>query len=110
MLCSTQTPSLLLLRLFLVQEELLARLESLFVHEEKDLNSKILTMIKALENVEEGPKIYVNEKERIYHEEILFKILHVVEQEIFVTLEVLSLFLCFITDMYKDSGRATNLG
>ena len=36
-------------------------------------------MIKALEEVEEGPKIYVNEKERIYHEEILFKILSMLD-------------------------------
>jgi hypothetical protein len=45
------------------------------VQEEKDLNRKILTMIKALEKVDEGEKLYVNEKDRIYHEEILFKIL-----------------------------------
>ena len=32
-------------------------------------------MIKALESVEEGEKLFVNEKERVYHEEILFKIL-----------------------------------
>ena len=32
-------------------------------------------MIKALEDVEEGEKLFVNEKERVYHEDILFKIL-----------------------------------
>ena len=32
-------------------------------------------MIKALEDVEEGDKLFVNEKERVYHEDILFKIL-----------------------------------
>ena len=36
-------------------------------------------MIKALEEVEEGPKIYVNEKERIYHEVVLFKILSMLD-------------------------------